>query len=399
MTVLEEQPFHELAVSGQLEQLSSAVQLLRGRERTELPGRFVDEDRFAARVVEHHADGQLVRERMQRGTIGAGREETVAQLRAEILERQRTRFLEQVRRTGHHSELVRAAQAPCSALVQNHDFIIVAADDQQRGGSHIRQHRLRQVGTAAPRHDCCNALGLSRSRAQCRGGSGARPKQSNGKCTHVVPRGKPLQGAEQAARQESDVETQLELMRIELAFSGGKQVEQECGESGMVQHLRRITVAAAETAASAAVRERDQPVRTLRHGKQSAEKRITQLERDFHRHAFSICHDRAPRGTSRDGMRGERRQTNLPRLKRLGPRAACCVDVSQQRLRKRREVRTPARLRYSCCGPPASFRFPNRPSGCKIVLIDLSQAVSCRRCKDVVFAAPARRRAPFFGAR
>jgi hypothetical protein len=72
--------------------------------------------------------------------------------------------------------------------------------------------------------------------------------------------GQPVDGTDQAAGEQPDVEAEFAAAQVELLLLGGEQVHQQGAEAGPLQVLGDAPVARTVAAAAAAVREQHDPV-------------------------------------------------------------------------------------------------------------------------------------------
>src|SRR5215216_3725748 len=61
-------------------------------------------------------------------------------------------FFEQMRRPGHDEELLFTAQLVIGGTIEANDGMVLAANDQQSRGAHLRQSGICQIGAPAARY-------------------------------------------------------------------------------------------------------------------------------------------------------------------------------------------------------------------------------------------------------
>ena len=139
--------------------------------------------------------------------------------------------------------------------IQVEDDFVISAHDQQRGRVHLGQRLTREIGPAAAGHHRCHLHPRIGGRDQRRARPGAGAEVADGQRRGIGLAGQPAGDVDQPASQQLDVEDVGAV-----AFLGwGEQVEQQGGQPSPVQHLGHVPIAGAVPAASAAVREHNDP--------------------------------------------------------------------------------------------------------------------------------------------
>jgi hypothetical protein len=180
---------------------------------------------------------------------------------------------------GNDVQPLLASQAREGLAIELEQGLVGAAHDQVGRRRDPRQVRGREIGTAAARDDGAGEIRADGDREQRRGGAGAAPHEAEGQIARLRKPPHPLRGAEEAPRQQADVEAKSRGPRVHHLFLAREQVDPQRAEPAVVQHVgddargRAVATAPAgvrdDHEAAGARREREDPFQqhvARRHG-------------------------------------------------------------------------------------------------------------------------------------
>jgi hypothetical protein len=130
----------------------------------------------------------------------------------------RSRFFKEMCRSGYDDEFAVGAYLRCGFTIEFQNDVVGAADDQQRRRPHVAQMASSQIGTAAARDDGPDPIrqrrrgNQRRSRARARSEIPRRQVRQSRLCV------RPPRRADQAARQQADVESKLTRAAVDGIF-------------------------------------------------------------------------------------------------------------------------------------------------------------------------------------
>ena len=156
-------------------------------------------------------------------------------------------------------------------LVERDDLLVAAADNEEGGGSNVGEGGAGQVGADAAGDDSADRVRAIRGGNQGSRGTGAGPEETDWQLLGSSVRLEPVDGGGQAFCQQRDIEAKLAGALIDQIFLLGKQIEQQGGETSLLQHAGHIAIAGAEAAAAAAVSEEDDSPGIRRDGEVALE--------------------------------------------------------------------------------------------------------------------------------
>lgn len=169
-------------------------------------------------------------------------------------------FLEQVGRPRDHGHFHLAAQLLERGSVQIQHNLIGPTDNEQRGGSDLRQSRASEIRAPAAGDDCGELAGKLGRRHQRCAGPGARPEIAEGQGRQFCLIADPTGGRDKPARQKLDVKYPCAIALLLRP----QEVKQERPNAARVQHAGDLAIAGAEPTRAAAVSEHHQTDRGCR---------------------------------------------------------------------------------------------------------------------------------------
>src|SRR6185312_1576625 len=198
---------------------------------------------------------------------------------------QRTRFLEQMAGPRDDFEFFLAGQLLQSALVELDDDVVVAADDQKNRGFDACEGVAGEIRAAAAGDDGADALPARSSGDERGSGARAGAEVADSNIAGFGIGLKPIGCAEETFSQESDIEAEICRDLVHALLLRREQIDEKCGEACALEHMGHVTVARAEAAAAAAVREENDTRRSGRNGEITGE---SGRDGDAPRHPFTF---------------------------------------------------------------------------------------------------------------
>ena len=189
---------------------------------------------------------------------------------------ERSRFLEQVRRSGHDLQLAEASERRLRLAIPLKDRPVVPAHDQQRRRRHFGEPGRSEVGPATTGDDRSYLPPELSGSHQGRSGPGARSEEPHPEVVRFRLSAQPPRRAHEAVREQLDVE---HVRTVEL-FLHRQEVDEERRESSIVQRKCDRSVPGAVTAAPAAVREDDDAGRASRDDEVTDEANGSEVDLD-----------------------------------------------------------------------------------------------------------------------
>ena len=127
----------------------------------------------------------------------------------------------------HDFELDRRTHTPHGRSIELDDRLVVAADDQQRRGLHLRQRVACQVWTTAARnHRAYDLRPLGGCDQRC-GRTRAGAETGNRQPGHLWMACRPVDGGNDAVAQSIDIKAVLARLLVDRVFLTREQIEQE----------------------------------------------------------------------------------------------------------------------------------------------------------------------------
>src|SRR6266853_2256846 len=173
---------------------------------------------------------------------------------------QRSRLREEMARTRNDLQRRRAFQAGQRPLVEFDHAIINATHDQESRRANLIQRLLRKIGTPAARDDGADATSQPGGRDERSRRAGTRAEQSERWPVCLKFSIEPAYGVNKSRRQQGDVKY---IRPIAFLFQS-QEIEQQSAKSPGIQSLGDRNIARAETAGTAAMRERNDGARVAR---------------------------------------------------------------------------------------------------------------------------------------
>ena len=152
-----------------------------------------------------------------------------------------------------------------SAPAQCDDIRVARSDDQQGRRENSRQRRSGEIRPAAPRYDGGDGHAGIGCRRHGGAAAGAGAEVPDGQRARVVASGQPAGRPDQTLGQQVDVEDVGSI----LLLGRCQQIEQQCGQTRVIEYLCDITIPGAAAAASTPVGEHDDPHGPVGHGEVS----------------------------------------------------------------------------------------------------------------------------------
>ena len=154
-------------------------------------------------------------------------------------------------RAGHDLERLWSAEPGQSLLVEFDHAVIRAPDDQERRRVDTIENGFCEIWPPAPRYDGPDTPAEPRGRDESRRGAGACAEQSERHLMKLRVRIEPVDGVNQAAGEQHDVED----VRAVALFLRRQEIEQQSRYAALIERFGDNFVARTEAARSASVRE------------------------------------------------------------------------------------------------------------------------------------------------
>ena len=150
---------------------------------------------------------------------------------------ERSGLLEQVGRAGHDFDSVLVSHPVGRLAIHPDHGHVKAADDEQRGGAHLRDRLHGEIRPAASRDYRCHPVGtIRRGHERCsRAGAGA--EKTDRQAAKFGSPGQPVHGANQPAAEQVDVEAQFSGAFVDPAFLRRQEIEQQGAEPALMRKL------------------------------------------------------------------------------------------------------------------------------------------------------------------
>ena len=182
---------------------------------------------------------------------------------AHLLER--ARLLEEMRGAGHDFQLRGRRHPPHGVAIELDDRLIGSTDDEQRRRFHEWKGISGKIGPPTARDDGLHAIRSFRRRYECGRGARTGAETAHGQPANVRVSVRPVNGSHHTVPEACDIETKLQGPLVNGVLLLCEQIEHQRREPASLEEFRHLPVAAAETAAAAAVGEDDEAGGPLRY--------------------------------------------------------------------------------------------------------------------------------------
>lgn len=167
-----------------------------------------------------------------------------------------THFFEKMRGARHDLKRLLGTKFSKRGAVQRKHLCVGTADNQQRRAYDTCEPSPREIWTSAAGDDCGHLAGVYGGRHESGSRSGTRSEKTDGQIFDICSLSNPPERSGHPATEQGDVKHVGAVARFLL----GQKVETQRREALLTQRGRDGTIARAQTAASAAMRE-DHPPR------------------------------------------------------------------------------------------------------------------------------------------
>jgi hypothetical protein len=147
-------------------------------------------------------------------------------------------------------------QARDGPLIEPKDLAVLAADDEETGRVNVMERHSSEIGPASARHNSLHDVRPFGGGNQRRGSARARAKTAEAEISQYWLAAGPIRDADEALRQERDVEAQFGGLRVDAFFFGGEEVREDGSDTAGMERFGNMAVARAVSAAPASMGEK-----------------------------------------------------------------------------------------------------------------------------------------------